>query len=52
MESIMSGWFMLILGLLNLCVAVTLFAEGQQGMALAYFCYAVSNAGLYAASRG
>lgn len=48
----MSGWFMLILGLLNLCVSVTLFVEGQRGMAFAYLCYAVSNAGLYAASRG
>jgi hypothetical protein len=48
----MSGWFMLALGLLNLCVAITLFVEGQRGIAFAYLCYAVSNAGLYAASRG
>ena len=48
----MSGWFMLGLGLLNLFVAVALYIEGQRGIAFAYFCYAVSNVGLYSASRG
>ena len=48
----MSGWFMLGLGLLNLCVAITLLIENQRGIAFAYLCYAISNAGLYAASRG
>lgn len=43
---------MLGLGLLNFAVAIALFIEGQRGIAFAYFCYAISNAGLYVGTRG
>jgi len=47
----MAGWFIILIGLMNLGAAVGLYLQNQQGMALAYFCYGVSNVGLYLASQ-
>jgi len=47
----MSGWFIILIGLMNLCAAVGLYLQNQPGMALAYFCYGISNVGLYMASQ-
>tara|TARA_B100001778_G_scaffold179100_1_gene147302 strand:+ start:1215 stop:1361 length:147 start_codon:yes stop_codon:yes gene_type:complete len=43
----MSGWLIVITGLIYLYVSVEQVLRGNPGMGIAYFGYAFSNIGLY-----
>lgn len=48
----MSNWLILTVGAIYLAICVDLFRQGQQGMALTFFAYALGNLGMYLATRG
>ena len=46
----MSGWLIILTGLIYLYVAVDLIMNGKMGLGMAYAGYAFSNVGLYIAA--
>ncbi len=47
----MSGWLIGFTGIIYLVVAVDLWWEGKNGLAIAYLGYAFANVGLYMAAK-
>jgi hypothetical protein len=47
----MSGWLILFVGAIYLIVGTKMFLQGNNGMAITFLAYAVSNYGLYLAAR-
>jgi hypothetical protein len=43
----MSGWLIVIVGLVYLYIALEQMYKGNTGMAITYFGYALGNVGLY-----
>ena len=47
----MASWLIALVGVIYLGVAADLYINERTGLALAFFGYALSNVGLYLASR-
>jgi len=47
----MSQWLIGTIGFVYLIVAISLWIEGKQGLAIAFLGYSIGNAGLYLAAK-
>jgi hypothetical protein len=47
----MSQWLIAIIGFVYLIVAISLWIEGKQGLAIAFLGYSIGNVGLYFAAK-
>ena len=47
----MSQWLIAFIGFVYLIVAIFLWLEGKQGLAIAFLGYSIGNVGLYIAAK-
>jgi hypothetical protein len=47
----MSQWLISTIGFVYLIVAISLWFEGKQGLAIAFLGYSIGNVGLYLAAK-
>lgn len=48
----MSGWLLLLVGVIYICTAICYFYEHKTGLCIAFIAYAIANYGLYLAGKG